>query len=318
MRLLPRTAVAACLSALLLSLVGAPSAQAVTSFTVTGRVVNTSGEPIEGVTVEAYLEDDDFDTEVDFAETGTDGVFSKTTSSAGGFRKGTWSFDIYQDGDDAIYQYRELNGIRITGTLTDLGDVTLQLGASQGGTVLAPSGRKVSNVLVGARKVGSEYPFEDADISGDDGEYTITGLAPGRYDFRYMLLGDFDFDFEDSNLTPVKGSARTLKAGVVAPDLNIRGVKVRCDSGLYVSSPSRGTTKIVIKSTAGDYGLRNPGGRMSLARDGKIIRDFAWNGSSKTITLANQTKGKKFTYKAVYTGGDCFRWYSTKKVTVKK
>lgn len=328
MNVLSRLAVSVGLLGLPLALLTAPAqaADPVTTYTVTGRVLDKAGNPIEGITVDAYIESNTYDNEV-YLETDADGVFEKKTSNTStGFRKGTWTLDIYDEREDEgglVYTSKEVE-FTITGTgTTVVPDVTLEAGATQAGNLYAPSGKPLANVLVAARRVNATYPYENGDITSAKGRFVVGGLKAARYDFRYLTFDELNLEEEDEDdifkaARKLPGSARTYKAEQVAPDFTFKNVKIPCDTGLYLSSPSKGKVKIVIKSTAAENGIRKPGGRVTLARNGKVIRNFSWSDASKTITLAKQSKGKKFTYKVVYTGGDCFRWSSTKKVTVKK
>lgn len=326
MNTLSRLAVSASLLGLVLALLTAPANAAAASYTVSGRIVDKQGNPIEGITVEAYIESDRYDNEVSFYETDADGVFSRTTTNTtSAFRTGTWTLDVYdeREGVDIVYTGKEVE-FKIAGPgQTTVPDITLETGAIQAGNLYAPSGKPLANVLVAAHRANVKNTYDNGDITSAKGRFVVGGLQPARYDFRYLTFDELNFEGEDDEdvfraARKLPGSGRTYTTDQVAPEFTFRNVKIRCDSGLFLSSPSKGKVKIVIKSTAAENGIRKPGGRVTLARNGKVIRNFSWSDASKTITLAHQSKGKKFTYKVVYNGGDCFKWSSTKKVTVKK
>jgi len=86
------------------------------------------------------------------------------------------------------------------------------------GTVRGPSGRPVGNALVLAYPVGDDTPAASA-VTGPDGRYTITDLAPGQY--RILVIPP-----ADSNLAQAWLTASTGPVTVPNPNLVVDGTLV--------------------------------------------------------------------------------------------
>ena len=217
-----------------------------------------------------------------------------------------WSFERLES--HTRFAPETASALLVAGQSNDAGTVVMQAGARISGTVTAPSGRPVSNLFLEADDDSDEL---DTSAKTDrDGTYVIDAVPVGLFAFIAYLGDD---DVTDSIIsTEIERPGQVVRA-------DVDRLKVRCASSLHLTSPSKGKAKIAIRSTAKKNGLTNPGGSVALYRNGKVIRNIAWkNRSSWSTTLAHQTPGKKVTYKAVHTGGDCLKWFATKTVTVKK
>lgn len=287
-------------------------AEAANPTSISLHVQDAAGEPLSNV----YVLASNGERTIELGDTDENGNIVKATGARGDrISAGEWDLDL-QDQDvwrffDNERMAPSFESMSVSAGIENTRDpITMQAGGHFIGRATAPSGRPVRNVE--PELYDDEYDdYPIANRTDKDGRFDAGALRTAFFDL-FMWVGEED-NVQDTNIVVTIDEP----GQVVSKD--IKNVKVLCSSRLDVSSPSTGRVKIAIRSTGQEYGLTRPGGKVVLYRNGKAIRNISWkNRSYWSTTLAHQTQGKKFTYKAVHTDGDCLKWFATKTVTVKK
>lgn len=192
---------------------------------------------------------------------------------------------------------------------------TMQPGNKITGKVTAPSGKAVKNVLVFAF-TDPDGSFSGLNRTASNGTFKVSGLGLGTFRLTAGTKADEIGNF---------GSATTATRpnftdyGQTAANTNITNWKVSCSTSFSVSSPKKGAARFTVKSTASSMGIAQPGGKVVIKNGSRTVKSISWSKKSGySTTVTGQSKGKKVTYKAYYTGGDCLGWSSSKSVTIKK
>jgi len=290
------------------------SAQAATTISVSGRVVDANGAGVRGLSVTAFSGDEDW---ADLGYTRTGGTFSST--GYGDLRPGTWTIVVSDDDENPEYATTTKDVTLVAGA-NPVGDIVAPLASNAEGTVTAPSGRKLSNVTVLALPgdgsipdEGSEDPFFFDSIgfaeTNDVGAFRMPGLSVGQY----TAFAVFEDDVE---LPANKKTFTVATPGQTVTGVNLTNVKVYPSVTLKGSSPGKGKAKLVLSVSAAQYGIANAGGRFDLYLGSKKIRSaVGFTDGSRTVNLTGLGKGKK-TFRFEYLGSTDTHPAWSKKITV--
>ncbi|MFB6611120.1 collagen binding domain-containing protein [Agromyces sp. NPDC056379] len=175
----------------------AAAAESETTSSIAGVVTGEAGAPLEGVRVQLFLCDPDFDPleqrdcwsllwgEGKEGVTAADGTFSIENLAPGTYRA---SINPQVQTAQYVYEYWDAAGafetatdITVTAGEAATIEPTLELGATVSGTVVDEAGQPVAGGFV--------YAYLSSDLTGTrggasvapDGSYTITGLPTGEY-----------------------------------------------------------------------------------------------------------------------------------------
>lgn len=280
--------------------------------TVSVRVVDAKGQPIENITVGIYTDD----TGVLFlGETDATGSLTASEDEDGvPISGGAWDFslsDYDDDRDDAGTQYVELEEpVVLESGTNELGTKTLQRSSRVTGVLTAPSKRPIRNITMQLDKGDNvSYVFSTTDAKGrfrfgnlESGIWNIVRTEGARDDFPATDVGRVTVGV-DQDLTR-----------------NVTNARVRCDvEGFKVSSTGSGKVKLSVRATASSLGLTNPKGRIVVKRGSKTVKTITVKtGKTVATTVTKQPKGKKVAYTATYSKGDCLTWSKKASVKVKK
>lgn len=299
--------------------------------TVTFHVENAAGEPLSHIQV---FGDPEGETDLDepnvfFGTTNTDGDIVKSDGMTQGGR-------LFRGGDVRL-AFRDSSGGRgDAGTLYALASyvqhvddgpnvlqtIVMKQGGAIKGTVLAPSGRQLSNLRLRANDGGSidgpffTQPFTIYDDAEDDKTFSVDGLVPGTYGLRF-----------DTSNTDVSSPGTPHYVGVgplISVDYGqtkqvvLKDVHVSCDTYLFAKSTRSGAVNLSAQITGEKFGITKPGGTVTLSRGGNRLKTIPWTGSDLTFHLTKQPAGKKVSYHLAYTGGDCRATTPKVAVTVKR
>lgn len=261
------------------------SAQALIRTTISGKVVNSDGNPVRGISVLAANFDELGGNEglVFLYATDTDGTYSG--SSFGRLAPGTWTL-LFQD-SAGRYVGSTRQETLVAGD-NPLSDTALQLGGTVSGTVTSPSGIELKGVSIYGDDPTADsqsffYPnYGDSDV---DGSYEVRGMAVGDH----RIHASFD---EEAGVR--RGAAYTIAAeGAQVGPVDVTNVKVPVTASLRGSSPSVGKLTFTATVSGTKYGVTNPGGRFDLY-DGstKILAGASlFTGGTRTVTLSRLRKG---------------------------
>ena len=309
---------AVALAAVVTGAIAAPAA-ADGGITVTVHVQDASGEPLGEVDVSFLNDADDY---VSLGSTGASGTVQGSGDEFGELYEGDGTL-LASDFDEARFDARsQYADAEQDVTITEEGPkeftVTMYPGSRIEGTVAAPSGRPVQGIPTFAQLKDEDggYDFTgNLSRTTSKGAFTLAGLGPGSYRVTAGVQVDqFGTFGSDTKL----GDIVVEDYGQTRSGFKVRNWRVQCDTGFSVSSPKKGQAKLSIKATAKAEGLTNPKGTIVVKRGSKTVKTIPWKSSKATTTLTRQPAGKKVTYTATYSGGDCLAWKSSKKVTIKK
>ena len=252
------------------------------------------------------------------AEKGTSWVFlgvtddkgnlTRASGSEGTLSSGKWTFYL----QDSSAARQEAKKPFATSTFTStlkagknrpLGTKVLLPGSRILGTVTAPSGRPVQNAQVLASKT--------AKLSGQVGAAMTS--AAGAFDLVALPKGTISLFLYAGGEKPTnKARVKVTKAGAKIRNVAIKNYKVTCDAGFSASpGESIGEVDYSVSSTAEFYGLTNPGGSVTILRDGTAVKTIPWTDiASSSGTLTDEPTDGPHAYTARYTGGDCVSWTS--------
>lgn len=289
------------------------SAQAATTMSVSGRVVDTNGVGVRGLSVSAYRGEEEY---ADLGTTRTGGTFSST--GWGDLTPGTWTL-VVSDYDENPEYATTTKSVTLVAGPNALGDIVVQPSSYAEGTVSAPSGRKLSNVEVLALPGDGTFPEEPDEsyfdkigfaATNDSGAFRMPGLSVGQYT-AFAL-------FEEEEELPTDGVSFTVAtAGQTVTGVNLTNVKVYPSVELKGSSPGKGKATLQLTVDAEYYGIANPGGRFDLYLGSKKIRSaVGFTNGSRTVNLTGLGKGKR-TFKFEYLGSTDTKPVWSSKITVK-
>jgi hypothetical protein len=295
------------------------SAQAATTVSVSGRVVDNQGVGIRGLSLEAYTGDGE--DEGDYAYLGTTrtgGTFS--TSAYGDLRPGTWTLTVSDDDDNPEYATTTKEVTLVAGA-NALGDIVAQPTSYAEGSVTAPSGRKLKNVTVIAFPGDGSFPDEDEDDptffdnigfaeTDETGGFRMSGLGVGPYT-AFPVFG------EETALPGRRASFTVDTAGQTVTGVDLTKVKVY-PSTVHIAgtSPGKGKATLNLKVSALYYGIPNVGGRFDLYLGTKKIRSaVGFTNGKRTVNLTGLGKGKR-TFRFKYLGSTDARMKWSNKITV--
>jgi PKD repeat protein/protocatechuate 3,4-dioxygenase beta subunit len=170
------------LFAVLLGAVDLPAAD-VTRGSISGRVTDSSGQPLQDICVRAisYSTFTIVDT-----TSGVDGTYALEDLVPGSY------VAVFEDCADGVYAdevyddkggYAEASQVAVVADVDTAGiDAALELGGSIAGTVLGADGAPIEGASVSA--YGSSVSTKTA-TTGADGRYTLRGLRTGSYSVRF-------------------------------------------------------------------------------------------------------------------------------------
>jgi hypothetical protein len=290
------------------------SAQAATTPTVSGRVVDADGVGVRGLTVVAYNGDEDF---AYVGTTRNGGLFSSSTDSE--LTTGSWTLVVTDDDENPEYALTS-KPVTVVAGANALGDVVVPLASKAEGSVTAPSGRKLSNVTVLSLPGDGSFPEEEPDdplffekigfaVSDTAGSFRIPGLSVGQH----TAFAVFE---EDENLPSQHATFTVATPGETVTGVNLTDIKVFPSVRLRGSSPAKGKAKLVLTVSAARYGIANAGGRFDLYLGAKKIRSaVGFTNGSRTVNLIGLGKGKR-TFRFKYLGSTDTRPMWSKRITV--
>jgi uncharacterized GH25 family protein len=176
---------------------------------VSGRAVDTQGDPLSGVSVTASEAESGqramFRTFIggppgdeDAVRTASDGTFTMRV------KEGTYDFTFRRDG----LAPKTVRGQVVTATTSPSVEATLEPAAEITGRVTR-GGVGIGNVMIIAMVPGSGG---NNTVTGPDGSFTVSGLAPGSV--RLMARSNEEFVQEQRNITaPAKDVVIEVRAG---------------------------------------------------------------------------------------------------------
>ncbi|MEV7398467.1 hypothetical protein [Aeromicrobium sp. NPDC092404] len=293
------------------------SAQAAVAVSVSGRVVDSDGVGVRGLTLEAHIGDgEDEDDYAYLGSTRTGGTFS--TTAYGDLRPGTWTLTVSDDDDNPEYATTSKQITLVAGA-NALGDIVVQPTSYAEGSVTAPSGRKLKNVSVLALPGDGTFPdeedptfFENIGFAETDetGGFRMAGLGVGPY----TAFPIFEYDVAPSGR---RASFIVETAGQTVTGVNLTKIKVY-PSTVHIAgtSPAKGKATLNLKVSALYYGITNPGGRFDLYLGTKKIRSaVGFTAGKRTVNLTGLGKGKR-TFRFKYLGSTDTRQKWSNKITV--
>jgi uncharacterized surface anchored protein len=146
--------------------------------TISGVVTDSSGNPIEGASVQTSS----YNVEGwGFAETGADGSYKIAGLASGEYRVEIWADGYVHEYYDGVRMWGDATLVPVVeGQDTANVDFTLDLGGTISGDVKDTQGNSIEGASVSA------HPYDDGTSWGhawtnDDGSYEIDGLATGDY-----------------------------------------------------------------------------------------------------------------------------------------
>jgi len=288
------------------------SAQAATTATASGRVVDTEGVGVRGLSVVAYKGDDDF---AYLGTTRNGGLFSSGSDSD--LTAGTWTIEISDDDENSEYA-TTTKQVTIVAGANALGDIVVQQASHAEGSVTAPSGRKLKNVEVLSLPGDGTFP-EDPDpsffdqiqfaVTGLDGGFRLSGLAVGQHTAFAV--------FEEDVAPPTRHVTFDVATpGQTVTGVNLTKIKVYPSARIKGTSPAKGKATLTLSVSAARYGIPNAGGRFDLYLGTKKIRSaVGFTNGSRTVHLVGVGKGKR-TFKFKYLGSTDTRQKWSNKITV--
>ncbi len=213
-----RGATAAAIFLIVLMLVGAGSASAAPTGTISGAVTDGSANPLVGACVTATAPGVGFGS----ANTGAGGSYTITGLASGTY---TVSLSACLAGN---YAPSTITGVQVTDGQTTTQNATLAAGATIAGTVTDSSANPLSGACVSAIPSGPAGSGGAAN-TGPNGSYTITDLPSGSY--RLVFRGCSAGDYQTSTITGVQATSgqTTTQNASLAPGGAISGHVI--DSG---------------------------------------------------------------------------------------
>jgi hypothetical protein len=292
------------------------SAQAATAVTVSGRVLDADGVGVRGLTVVAQHGDEDF---AYVGVTRNGGLFSSVADDE--LTAGTWTLAVIDDAASPEYALTTKQATLVAGA-NAVGDIVVPVASQAEGSVIAPSGRKLSNVDVISLPGDGTLPEEEPEdpffwdklgfgVTDTAGAYRIRGLGVGQH----TAFAVFE---EDEDLPSRHATFTVATPGQTVTGVDLTGIKVPPSVRLKGSSPAKGKAKLLLTVSAARYGITNPGGRFDLYLGSKKIRSaVGFTNGSRTVNLIGLGKGKR-TFRFKYLGSTDTRpkWSSRITVTI--
>ena len=216
---------------------------------VTGLVRDADGNPVTGVAVYAYSNDNDWNT-LASATSAADGTFHLTGLASAPLRI---QFNVYAPSTsvgewyDNADTWATATPVTVTlGSETNLGVIQLARAATINGTLTAPGGSPVAGAIVRLYPGVSQYDWEYTTTATTDalGHYTLVVFNPGDYklQFRGTVAGYgteyYNDQFTLAAATLVSVSSGEQKAGidaVLTPMAGVSGRVVESLTGIGVA-----------------------------------------------------------------------------------
>ncbi len=261
--------------------------------TISGKVTDTSGNPLAGACVSANPSASG--ALGGGAETAADGSYSIVGLAAGSY---TLVFSACSAGD---YQSHTVTGVQVTVGQTITENASLAPGGAISGTVTDSSGHPLSGACVSANPPGpgAQGGGATTDASGD---YTIAGLAPGTYtvDFTSCAAGNYGFDVVTG--VQVTAGQTTTENASLAPGATISGQVTNSAgtplAGACVSASSAGPDSQSFEADTDSNGMYAITGLAAGTYTVEVDGCSAGNFAADTITGVQVTAGQTTTENA--------------------
>lgn len=279
-------------------------AQAAATTSISIHVQAARKTPLQDIAVSA----EKGDTWVFLGMTDAKGNVTRASGTESTLSSGRWTFYL-QDNNAARQEAKKPYATStFTATLRagknrPLGTKVLAPGSRILGTVTAPSGRPVQNAQVLASKTARLSGQVGAAMTSSTGAFDLVALPQGTISL---------FLYAGGERPTTKARVKVSKAGAKVRNVAIKNFRVTCDAGFSAApGASIGEVDYSVSSTAEFYGLTNPGGSVTILRDGTAVKTIPWTDlSSSSGTLTGEPTDGPHAYTATYTGGDCAAWTS--------
>jgi YD repeat-containing protein len=203
---------------------------------ITGVITDAAGNPVSGVSAEAYRWAGTTWFWVGSGDTGADGLYD-----IGGLATGVYRVCFYDWDDQYVSEcYAASQGLEggtdvaVTAGATTAGiDAALALPGAISGTVTDTSGSPLLDIgAIAYRRMADNWQWVQWAYTGDDGLYTIYGLPAGDYRvcFYDWSQGASPRECYDDVLTLDAATDVTVSAGVVTPGVDAQLGLVGVDS----------------------------------------------------------------------------------------
>jgi protocatechuate 3,4-dioxygenase beta subunit len=225
----------------------------VTSASISGRVVDSAGNPIEGASVTARGSGQSF---IHAASTAEDGSYTIDGLAAGSytleFSKSGSSFLTQYLGGTSSSQGATVLTVALGDSLTHK-DMTLPSAASISGRVVDAAGNPIDGVSVNASSTSSG---SGNTRTSADGTYTISGLVAGSYTLQFSKPGTYPTQYFGGTSSSQGATVLTVAPGDALRLTDMTLLTVALISGRVVDgagNPIAGVS-VSASSTSGGYG----------------------------------------------------------------
>ena len=263
----------------------APAAAAQAAATVEGTVTAVKGsKALEGIEVTAT------------SESGG-GSVSETTKAGGAYKIATLSAGGYTVSfhDPAAKYVDQSKSTFLSEGATNTVDAAMQEpGTISGRVTSAATGSGLGNVSVSVEKSGGFESSEHFTTTGPDGDYTITGLAPGEYSISFSS-NESGYIFQNTTTTVGEDEVDTVNVALR------EGGKI---SGTVTSAATHGgLAKIIVSAFSanpeeGGYGeaKTNANGEYTVTGlpNGSYKVRFEWEYSRAEVKEFEKAKASRF------------------------
>jgi protocatechuate 3,4-dioxygenase beta subunit len=225
----------------------------VTSASISGRVVDSAGNPIEGASVTARGSGQSF---IHAASTAEDGSYTIDGLAAGSytleFSKSGSSFLTQYLGGTSSSQGATVLTVALGDSLTHK-DMTLPTAASISGRVVDEAGNPIEGVSVAASSTTSGSGNAR---TAADGTYKVDGLVAGSYTLQFSKPGSYPTQYFGGTSSSQKATVLTVASGDALRLTDMTLLTVALISGRVVDAAGNPIAGVSVSanSTSGGYG----------------------------------------------------------------
>jgi Carboxypeptidase regulatory-like domain len=264
---------------------------------IAGTVTNTSSKDLEGVEVLVYGPAEELEP-ITSAETGSDGTYKVEGLAAGKYKvrfvaaSGEYISQYYKD--KAMFSEASEVTVAAGASTSAINAAMATADGSVSGTVTsAASGKPVANVAVKVYESGEGHIASA--LSGSNGAYTVSGLAPGSYEIEFVPPSD-------EYLTQYYGGVASLEA-----ESPVAVGAGKATTGINAALKGPGEISGTVTGAASKAGLA--GVEVEVFDAGGNFAGFTDTAANGTYTLSNLATGS-YVVKFVPTGGYVGQYYS--------